>query len=238
MKKDGGSTMSAISDRLAERLALVPVAKTAITTVGGAGMRLVVQLGDVSVGSVTRSGLLASVATERDLAIVGGIDGVLGQDFLATYNFTVDYKRRVLVWDDLATTGGVADAPGSVHVPLIPRDGRFIIRLPQSAQGEPLEMVPDTGASTFVLFANEGGEGLPRRWSDATVTISGLTGSRAARYTSLRELKVGTLTFRNIPVVVVHRDEGGHEGADGLFPLHGFSRVSFRLSEGYLALER
>lgn len=235
---DTGSTLSAVSERLADRLALRPVARTALTTVGGADMRLVVQFGDVSLGGVSQRGLLASLATDAELAIVApDLDGVLGQEFLATYNFTVDYQRRRLVWDHLSSTSW-AEKAGTIRLPLIPRDGRFIVRLPQQG-GEPdLELVPDTGASTFVLFLSSGRPASPREWAEGTVTISGLTGSQHAQYSRLRELRLGSLTLRNIPVVIVGREDEEHEGADGLLPLHGFRRASFRLSEGYLALER
>jgi hypothetical protein len=210
---------------------LQPVARTALTTVGGVAMRAVVQLGTVSVGAASRAGLLASVATAAELAILGaGIDGMLGQDFLATYNFTVDYHRKRLVW------GGL-DGADAWRLPLVPRDGRFVVQLPSALGAEPLEMVPDSGTGSFVLFARDGDQ-VPRQWSDGEVSISGLTGTQRARYSRLRELRVGGLTLRNIPIVVVHRDDGEHEGADGLLPLHLFKRVTFRVSEGYMAVER
>jgi predicted aspartyl protease len=229
---DTGSTLSAVSHRVADQLVLRPVALTALTTSGGTAMRLVVQLGTVTVGGAVRNELLASLASERDLSILGArVDGVLGQDFLATFNFSVDYRRRTVAWE--------ADEPaGAQRLPLVPRDGRFVIQLPRGLHDAPLEMVPDSGASTFVLFA--GGREAPRpdRWTGGEVTISGLTGSQRARYAQLRELRVGALTLRNIPVVVVLRKDGEHEGADGLLPLHLFSRVTFRVSDGYLAVER
>jgi predicted aspartyl protease len=229
---DTGSNLSAVSERLVAAWSLAPVAKTALTTVGGTAMRPVVQLGDVSVGSVSRAGLLASIATSDELALLGaGVDGMLGQDFLATYNFTVDYRRQRLVWD--AQPG--ADA---AKLRLIPRDGRFVVRLPTGLGQEALEMVPDTGSSSFVVFARDNGPAWLPAWRQADVTISGLTGSRQARYSRLQELRLGDLTLRDIPVVIVHRDDAGHEGADGLLPLHLFSRVTFRVSEGYMAVER
>lgn len=236
---DTGSTLSVVSQSLADRLSLRPVARTALTTVGGIEMRLVVQFAEIRLGGVGHSGLLASVANDAELAMASpGLDGILGQDFFATYNFTVDYERRRLVWDHLSADPQWPDRSGTIRLPLVPRDGRFIVRLPQPDGEEELELVPDTGASTFVLFSGSGRPASPREWSDAAVTISGLTGSQPARYSRLRELRIGSLTLRNIPVVVVARDDEGHEGADGLLPLHGFRRAAFRLSEGYLALER
>jgi predicted aspartyl protease len=228
---DTGSNLSAVSETLVASWSLTPVAKTALTTVGGVAMRPVVQLGDVSVGTVTRTGLLASIATPDELSILGaGVDGMLGQDFLATYNFTVDYRRKRLLWDGHP---GVA----AVRLPLVPRDGRFVVRLPAGLGQEPLEMVPDTGSSSFVMFARDNTPAWPPGWRQADITISGLTGSRQARYSRLRELRLGGLVLRNIPVVVVPRDAAAPDDPDGLLPLHHFSRVTFRVSEGFLAVE-
>jgi predicted aspartyl protease len=236
---DTGSTLSAISDDVADRLQLHPVAQTAVTTVGGVAMRDIVQLGDMRIGALRREGLLAYVASAETLSLAAPhLDGVLGTDFLATYNFTLDYERHTLVWDDAAAHNDWEHRPGTVRLPLIPRDGRFVIPLPQDGIPRSLDMVPDSGASTFVLFTGNGRPTPPAEWADAEVTISGLTGAQRARYTRLRELRLGELRLRNVPVVMVARDDGEHTGADGLLPLHAFRRIAFRISEGYLAVQR
>jgi predicted aspartyl protease len=229
---DTGSTGSAVSDALADRLVLPPIARAALLTAGGDAMRVVVRLSSVTLGAVTRDEVLATLATRDELAILGGrIDGILGVDFLDADNFTVDYQQQRFTWD-----GDTASPPGRVvRLPLALRDGRFVTSLPQ-AEAWPLELVPDSGASTVVLFDRDG-VAPPRLPGDTIVTVAGLTGTQDARATRLRQLSIGTLTLRDVPAIVIARDEG-RDAADGLLPLHAFSRVSFRPSEGVLVLER
>ena len=61
---------------------------------------------------------------------------------------------------------------------------------------------------------------------------------RAARGAVLRELQVGAVTLRDQPAVVLVREDSSAVEADGLMPLHAFSRVSFNHSEGYLVVTK
>jgi predicted aspartyl protease len=229
---DTGSNISAISDAIAQRMVLRPVAQTSLLTAGGEAVRLIVRVSAVSLAGVMRENVLASLASRDDLAMLGGkIDGVLGIDFLGSDNFTIDYRRHLFTWDaaEARTVGAV------VRVPLVTRNGRFVAALPQP-NASVLDLVPDTGSSGVVLFDRKGIDA-PRLWTDTTVTIAGLTGSREARATRLSRLSIGSLTLRDVPVIVIARDEE-EDSSDGLLPLHGFSRVSFRPGEGSLLLER
>ena len=103
---DTGANGSAVARSLAERLGLAPVAKRLVVTPAGDETRLVVDLGRVSVGAAAADALLASIVDADRLRIDGTeVDGVLGQDFLARFDYTIDYRRRVLVWEGLWRAG-------------------------------------------------------------------------------------------------------------------------------------
>jgi hypothetical protein len=128
---DTGSNISAISDAIAEQMVLRPVAQTSLLTAGGQAMRLVVRVSAMTLAGITRENLLASLASREDLSILGGrIDGVLGIDFLASDNFTIDYRRHLFTWDADAPPGGTA-----VTVPLATQHGRLVAALPQPNTG-------------------------------------------------------------------------------------------------------
>ena len=111
------------------RLGLRAVAKTEIMSASGQSVRLVVRLGSLAAGTAERQGILASVFTEADLRAVGtGIDGVLGQDFLAAFDYTLDYQRLQLTWDEEQVLAGSA-----ARLPMSPDGGRFVVTLPQGA---------------------------------------------------------------------------------------------------------
>ena len=68
--------------------------------------------------------------------------------------------------------------------------------------------------------------------------VSGLASRQPGRGARLRELKVGGVTLRNQPAVVLERRGARTVEGDGLLPLHPFSSVSFSNSEGFMVVRR
>ena len=71
-------------------------------------------------------GLTATALPPQAAGALGrDVDGVLGQDFLARFAFTIDYRRSRVVWH-------AADfVPSGVRLMLIPTQGRWLVELPQ-----------------------------------------------------------------------------------------------------------
>jgi len=143
---DTGAARSIVSDDLARELRAPVVAKSDVVTSAGTDMRLVVRLGSVALASSRVDGLLAPVIPRDRLLRLGPrVRGLLGQDFLSTFNYTLDYRRARLTWDDpLGCTGPNV-------VPMVAAEGRFVMAL-RSESGVPLRLVPDSGAEVAVLF--------------------------------------------------------------------------------------
>jgi predicted aspartyl protease len=229
---DTGSTHTAVGSELAERLSLPVVARTRVLTPAGTETALVVRVERVVIGSASVSGLTPSVVSLAELRrIEPGIDGVIGQDFLLAFDFTVDYRRKRLRWT--AALDGVQQ-----RLPLVRSGGRALVQLADGRSGAPVLMVPDTGSGGLVLFERDGRTALTLEDADATVAVSGLSSSLAARGALLRELKVGGVTLRDQPAVVIPRSGSRAVEGDGLLPLHTFASVSFSNSEGYLVVRR
>jgi len=143
---DTGAARSIVSDDLARELRAPVVAKSDVVTSAGTDMRLVVRLGSVALASSRVDGLLAPVIPRDRLLQLGPhVRGLLGQDFLSAFNYTLDYRRARLTWDDpLGCTGPNV-------VPMVAAEGRFVMAL-RSQSGMPLRLVPDSGAEVAVLF--------------------------------------------------------------------------------------
>jgi hypothetical protein len=99
-------------------------------------------------------------------------------------------------------------------------------------------MVPDSGSEGFVIFERQGRTAVKVDYEDAYVGVSGLASSQAGRGARLREIRVGAVTLRNQPAVVLAREGSSTVEGDGLLPLHRFSRVSFNNREGYVVVRR
>jgi len=142
---DTGASRSIVSDELAQELGAPVVARTEVVTNEGSDMRVVVRLSSVILASARVDALLAPVLPAAQLGRAGrGVRGVLGQDFLSSFNYTLDYRRSRLTWDEPLT----CEAPGAVR--MTAAEGRFV--LVAQADGGSLRLVPDTGAEIAFLF--------------------------------------------------------------------------------------
>ena len=212
---DTGSTHTAVSAETATAIGAPVVARATMASAAGSRDTLVVRIDSVEVGPITATDLLPSVV---EVGMAGdGIDGVIGQDALASVRYTIDYRqRRVVWWPDSSL-----EARGS-SLSLEPSHGRFLVTLDQ--RHSRLRLVPDSGADSLLLFAPK--TTLPVTRLPAPATLTTTSGATEVRLAKVRELSVGTLTLRDVPAVVADRDRSEPDEVDGLLPLHLFDRVT------------
>ena len=230
---DTGSSHTAISQTLATALGAVPVAKAPITTSVGSILTLVFRLPDVSVGSAHVESLLATALPPNAAGWLGdGISGVLGQDFLSQFDYTIDYRTSRLSWTDAGQT------EKGIHLALESSHGRLLVHLPQDDRCRcPVRLIPDSGASGVVLFTGTEADHLPIDPRGDSVRVSTLAGAGTARRVTVRTLRVGSATLWDVPAARVVLPEGTAEDGDGLLPLSLFARVSFNHHEGYMVVQ-
>lgn len=230
---DTGSSHSSIRRRLADQIEARPVAKAPMVTVTGLETVLVVRLPGVRVGDAEVQSLDATSLPDAALGRFGdGIDGVLGQDFLARFNFTLDYRGGRVVWGDEA--GHV----GGARLQLEPADGRFLLALPQERGcGCRLRFVPDSGADGVVLFDHGHGLRLATRQAAAEFDVRSLIGASTAAGVILDRLQVGRTILRDQSAALLRVEAAGPDRGDGLLPLHLFARVYFNNREAYVSVE-
>jgi predicted aspartyl protease len=230
---DTGSSHSVISQTLATTLGASPVAKAPIATSVGSILALVVRLPDVAVGSAHVESLLATSLPPSGAGILeDGISGVIGEDFLSQFDYTLDYRTSRLSWS------GQGETEKGVRLALEPSQGRFLVHLPQDQRCRcPVRLVPDSGANGVVLFAGTDSDHLPIDSSGASILVSTLAGAGTARGVTVRALLVGAATLWNLPAARVILPERTTRDGDGLLPLSLFARVSFRHREGYMVVE-
>ena len=230
---DTGASHSVVSVSLAERLKLPLVASTTVTTSTGRETRGVVRLTQTSIGSVRSGTVLASVAPASHLAsIVRGIDGIIGQDFLFSFNYTLDYRRRRLIWTDGGTAGE------GTRLQLVAQHGRYLVQIAVPGERTPLLLVPDSGANGFVMFARGGRTRVALEAVAQRTSVNSLSGRQTAPTMMMRELQIGDVTVRNQPVAVIARDGVDADEGDGLLPLHLVASVSFNAREQRLVVRR
>jgi predicted aspartyl protease len=230
---DTGSSHTALSDALTIALRTAAVATTRLATSTGAILAPVVGLTDVSVGTARVESLLATSLPSAAASRLGdGISGVLGQDFLSQFDYTLDYHASRLSWDE-----GEATATG-VRLALEPSHGRFLVHLPQDPRCRcSVRLVPDSGANGVVLFAGTAADRLAVSGAARSLRLSTLVGEGSARGLIVSALLVGPATLWNLPAAKVVLPDRTTEHGDGLLPLSLFARVSFRHREGHMTVE-
>jgi hypothetical protein len=211
------------------------VARTVMRAAAGSVECLVVALPTVVVDGVSADGLTATALPRAAAAALGpGVDGVLGQDFLSRFTFTIDYRRSQIVWHDADYV-----APGT-RLTLVPAQDRWLVELPQPAtsSGGPATLrrfVPDSGADTLVLFGERRAGCLITAWRRGTSALGSLTGERAVRTATVDGLRVGEATLDGQVAAIVPSTAA--DDPDGLLPLHLFASVFFSARSRALVIE-
>lgn len=224
---DTGSNRSAVSRRIARAMHLTAVARTTRVTAAGSSASDVVQLDAITLGSVTKRGLLVTVLDDADRASLGEeLDGILGQDFLLGETYTLDYEHRRLLWEAKLPTRGEM-----TRLSLKQDEGRWLVALPQNHErSETLWFVPDSGTSTLIVFDQGMPLTLGLRPMPCCATMRTVTGSLDARIVLIDRLQVGAIVLRNRPALVASRRSPDAPAGDGLLPLSMFRSVSFEPS--------
>jgi predicted aspartyl protease len=227
---DTGGSHSIVSANLANRLKLSPVATTQVLTSTGTVTRPVVRLDGISIGTVSANDLMPSVVPADQLrAISPELEGVIGQDVLAGFSYTLDYQKKRLIWN-----AGEAGSVGSAILPLVWQDGRFLVKfVPGQMSSSPVRLVPDSGAETLVLYERAGSTVISAKSVRGAAGITGLVGNVAGRFVELAELRLGSIALKNQRAAIIDRDPAAAAEGDGLLPLHIFSSVSFNPTAGY-----
>jgi predicted aspartyl protease len=211
MMIDTGNSSSLIRPETARRLGVRAV--YAVEQVTAAGVQR------VPVGFVDR--VTTAALTERAVeAMIGdvrleGVDGVLGQSWLARHDYLLDHRRGRVVIDGVPPEGGFSLALRST-------DRRPALMA--TVDGRPSELILDSGAPAVVMFQCGGAA-----TQQATLLTNGA--SIECGETSARIALPGDRERRMRAVCV-----SSFEPAPGLLPTSTFSQVFVSNRDGFVWL--
>jgi hypothetical protein len=228
---DTGSSRTAISTRLWQTLRLPVLSQTVLITPAGRDIAHVVRMDGVVISGGPAGNLRAAVLPANRDVTGPKIDGLIGQDLLATAVYTIDYLERTVVWHD------AGDSLSGLRLPMLMRDNRLLVSLAQrDGDPSPLRLIPDSGSDGLVFFSHAQDK-LRVRPLNVGV-LSGASGApRLVRQVEVEGMVVGdTRIDKALAVLLESRDPAQMMG-DGLLPLHLFARVTFNAGEGYLIVE-
>jgi predicted aspartyl protease len=94
---DTGASITVIHNSIAEQLEINTGVKSSATVAGGGTVRTkIVDIEYIKVGPKTYKN--PKIMVLRNKGSSGGLHGLLGQDFLSHFNYTIDYKNSLIVW--------------------------------------------------------------------------------------------------------------------------------------------
>jgi hypothetical protein len=227
---DTGSTHTAVTAALADALEAVPVARTTMRATAGLLDCVVVELPPVAIAGVVAAGLTATVLPPGARAALGpAVAGILGQDFLSRFSFTIDYRRSRILWHDRTY------APAGTRLALVPSGDRWVVEIQQPGAAPTYRFVPDSGADTLVIYGEALANRVVTEWLVDPVALASLTGTRTLRTGLVEGLRVGAVTLARQLAVVLPVAAAGEP--DGLLPLYGFDSVFFSARDRCLVIQ-
>jgi len=228
---DTGSTHSSIGSELARALEAPVVAKTTVTSSLGQHVQPVVSLKSLAVGPAAMAEVLATEVPDEHLGNKNDVRGVIGQDFLSSLVYTLDFTARRIRWNS-----EINESSHLSSVKLRMARGRFLAELPQ--QQSTLWLVPDSGAETLVLYDRPDLQFPPLSRNRGVTWLSTLSDRRPVETVHLTRLLVGHANLTDISAVIVKHGDDDPSLGDGLLPLAMFERVTFDGPGRRLLVER
>lgn len=226
---DTGTNTSVIIPEVAARLKLRPVDRIEMVTVAGSVIAPRSFLPRLTLGgkSAENTEVLWSDLPELR-RLDNRISGVLGQNFLAQFNFTLDFRERRITFADMDTN----QFEQAVRVPFETDKERILLTL--KIKQTNLKFVFDSGASGLILFAS-GCRKLEKQIerSEQLMQVSTNAGKSLTQIGWLDKLQFGEKSLRRLPVVLLGEVE---RTEDGLLPMRLFRSVYFNNQKGYVML--
>lgn len=226
---DTGADRTAISSDLARQLRLDERKGTTLHSVTG--------ITQIETAKVPVLDITANKVTNVDAALLNsehmGADGILGLDSLRSQRVLFDFKRQMLTI--VPANAYVHEDKDTIVVTAKVRNGRLILTQ-ANAEHIPVTLVIDTGAQVSI-----GNEALRRKLNKngkfkrtGEVELTSVTGDKlSGEYTVVRELSVGGVTLKDLPVVFADSHAFRRLNLDdkpalflGMNALRSFDRVS------------
>jgi hypothetical protein len=224
---DTGAEGTTVSRGLAERLDLPVLGALEQHTMAGAARLLMVRVSGLRVGRKGPPPIELSAAVSNLDAmrrVVPDLDGVLGGDALAGFEYLLDYTagRLLLARGESLPVSAGDDA---VVLPLRFERQRPIVTWPRTLASAPLPLVVDTAAMAFIVDASEAAGFGCRAHTSQAVRLETHSGSRAVESCEMNVLRAGSLEVDGLRMVMLAWPRAIDRLDRGLLPASAFGRI-------------
>jgi hypothetical protein len=211
---DTGSQTNHVEEGLARKLALTASLDGYLDTPSGTSHVKGGRVGKVAVGGVEAADQeFLFTGTEALRALSPEVRGILGQEFLAHFDYTLDLQHHQLTFGESPATGE--------HVAVRVVSGCMTVRTNQG------ELMLDSGADTLFLFRRSG--------NVPNAEVRGANGLVvAAAVERAPELRIGERRYH--PADAEYQAVAGAQ-MDGLLPATLFHAIFISNSQGYVVFD-
>jgi predicted aspartyl protease len=225
---DTGADTTIIDPSIAARLGFQAIDRIPQTTLSGVQKVTRGSIRSLSAGSAQTDHLVVLVEDLSALRRIDGkIRGIAGQNFLAHFNYLLDYRRHTVTFENGTEIDG---AVAGQRVPIDARENRMLVTLMTGNQNS-LTLMLDSGASQVVLLRAASKAIDPARQTTAVLTTS--TGQAAVLKGSIRELRIGSERLRDVPATASLAQPAERIG-DGMLPTSLFQALYVNNRESFV----
>jgi predicted aspartyl protease len=164
------------------------------------------------------------------------VSGLLGQDFLGKFNYVLDYKNKVLLFEE---NQELEEHLASRIFNTYRSAKRVLVMLPpQSSRSRPSLFVLDSGAQHLVLFGHQqDGLGFDLRFGYETGNLSSVTGNRTGLTSRIGFFSIGDTALNDLPVVITAETANSKSFRieNGLLPTSYFRSIYFNNFKNYVS---
>jgi predicted aspartyl protease len=166
------------------------------------------------------------------------IEGIAGQNFLAHFNYLIDYREHLL---RVERDREIQDALNGEHVAIQAAENRIFVVADAHAFGRAkLSLMLDSGADSIILLrAASQALRIPEQQTvPESRTVSESTSSGRVRLKSgmIYDLTIGSRRLRNLLAILPAADPGEHIG-DGMLPTALFQTIYINNQERFAVFD-
>lgn len=234
---DTGTAISMIDEKFARELGLRALIRVRLGTFTGAAHVPLARVETLSVGPETLRDLNVIFDDLRKLFLFDGdIRGVLGQDFLSTFNYLISCRDKTIQFEE---NGDLKHLLRGERLESERNQSKCYVSVQPAATGERrLRFLLDSGSLAPLIFAQPSKTpNLHVVYMDVRIsTMSTPIGRRNTRSCHVGALQVGEVKLHNLRFIVADVLPGEKRYEDGLLPLTLFDAVYFNNEESVIIL--
>ena len=230
---DTGTDTTIVGLTLARQLSLAAVDHVRLNTLAGSEDSVESVVRRLTIGLVRADDLRVLVEDLSSVRkIFPGVDGVLGENFLSRFNYTLDYRAHSIRFE---LNNEVRDTLYGEKVPILQTGGRLIVLAEAEADGHAkLRLTLDSGANSLLLL-NRACEALGLSTSATTIRRIGWGASKFA-VGRVRTLAIGSQRFYDVQAFLPTEPAVWERLEDGVLPAKFFDALYVNNHEGFVVL--